>query len=68
MSKPLWVYVYWSESQAFKEKELLPFAEFERKAKLAAYSVGENNGYDKTKITVLFNDGSEYAYKPVTGS
>lgn len=60
MSKPLWVYVYWSESSEFKEKELLPFKEFERKAKLAAMAVGENNGYDKTKIKVLFDDGEYF--------
>lgn len=58
--KPLWVYVYWSESSEFKDKELLPFAEFERIAKRAAMAVGEGNGYDKTKIRVLFSDGEYY--------
>jgi hypothetical protein len=60
MSKPLWVYVYWSESSDFKEKELLPFKEFERKALSAAKAVGIGNGYDKTKIKVLFDDGEYF--------
>ena len=57
--KPLFVYVLWSESGKFNEKELLTFDEFEKKAFIAAMSYGDT-GYLKTKIDVLFNDGSKY--------
>lgn len=60
MSKPLWVYVYWSESSLFKDKDLLPFSEFERKCRQVARDVGVGNGYDKTKIKVLLDDGEYY--------
>ena len=58
MSKPVWVLVHWSESIQFKDNELIPFAEFEHKARFAASLVTE--GYDKTKIKVLFDDGHAY--------
>jgi hypothetical protein len=60
MSKPVWVYVHWSENKAFKNKDLLPFMEFETKCRQVAREVGLDNGYDKTKIKVLFNDGEYY--------
>ena len=60
MAKAVWVYVHWSESNVFGEKELLPFAEFERKCAQVARDVGVGNGYDKTKIKVLFDDGEYY--------
>jgi len=60
MRTALWVYVHWSESSLFKEKELLSFVEFEKTAALAAHAVGLDCGYDKTKIQVLFSDGQDY--------
>lgn len=60
MSKPVWVYVYWSENRAFEEKSLLPFRRFEEICANAARKVGVDNGYDKTKIKVLFDDGEYY--------
>jgi hypothetical protein len=60
MSKPVWVYVHWSENNRFKDKELMPFNEFERKCRDAAREVGVGNGYDKTKIKVLFDDGDYF--------
>jgi hypothetical protein len=60
MSKPVWVYVHWSENSRFKDKDLLSFVEFERKCRDAAREVGVGNGYDKTKIKVLFDDGEYY--------
>ena len=60
MIKPLFVYVYWSENSRFTDKELLSFIEFERKCKDAAREVGTGNGYDKTKIKVLFDNGEYY--------
>lgn len=60
MSKPIWVYVYWSENSSFEEKQLLPFAEFERKCASIARDVGVGNGYDKTKVKVLFDDGEYF--------
>ncbi len=60
MSKPIWVYVYWSENSRFDEKELLSFVEFERKCRYVAREVGVGNGYDKTKVKVLFDDGEYF--------
>jgi len=60
MSKPVWVYVYWSESSKFNDKDLLTFAEFERRCAQVAKQVGVDNGYDKTKVKVLFDDGEHY--------
>lgn len=60
MSRPVWVYVYWSENRAFKDNMLIPFAEFERKCRSVAREVGIDNGYDKTKVKVLFDDGEYY--------
>jgi len=67
MSMPVWVKVIWSESGKFKDNELIPFAEFERKARAAAMHKGRNMqpmeqycGYYKTKVLVLFDDGHEY--------
>jgi hypothetical protein len=57
--KPLFVYVYWSESNDFEEKSLLPFHEFELKAKMVAF-LYQDHGYCKTKINVLFSNGAEY--------
>ncbi len=58
MCKPVWVQVLWSESSLFKDGELIHFTEFERKAREASVRVTE--GYDKTKIIVLFDDGNQY--------
>jgi hypothetical protein len=58
MSRPVWVHVLWSESSEFKDNDVLSFDEFERKARFAASLVSE--GYDKTKINVLFDDGMKY--------
>ncbi len=60
MSKPVWVQVLWSESNKFKDNELIPFAEFESRAFKVAMKVGYGNGYDKTKVNVLFDDGVQY--------
>ncbi|KTC87638.1 LPD25 domain-containing protein [Legionella drozanskii] len=67
MSKPVWVQVRWSESSKFKDNELIPFADFERKAQAVAIHKGRKMqpmeqycGYYKTKVNVLFDDGNEY--------
>lgn len=58
MRKPLFVLVYWSESSKFKENELFSFVEFESKAWEASVEVME--GYDKTLVKILFDDGSTH--------
>lgn len=58
--KPCWVYVHWSENRRFQDKDLLSFIEFERKCRDAAREMGVDNGYDKTKIKVLFDNGEYY--------
>jgi hypothetical protein len=58
--KPLFVYVLWSESGEFEENSLLKFEDFERKAVNVGLSHDPEGGYYKTKINVLFDDGSEY--------
>jgi len=67
MCKPVWVQVRWSECGRFKEGELIPFMEFERKAYEAAMRKARNMqpmeqycGYYKTKVNVLFDDGNTY--------
>jgi len=57
--KPKFVYVTWSESPAFEENSIYSFEQFER----IAETVGANHttgGYLKTKITVIFKDGTCY--------
>lgn len=58
--KPIFVYVFWSESNNFIEKGLYNFKEFELKARIAAIENGDY-GYCKTKIQVLFSNGDDYA-------
>ncbi len=58
--KPLFVYVLWSENQAFQNNSLHKFKTFETISKRVAHEVGTDNGYDKTKIKVLFDNG-EYS-------
>lgn len=58
--KPLFVYVIWSENQAFQNNSLHEFKTFESMSKRVAHEVGTDNGYDKTKIKVLFDNG-EYS-------
>ncbi len=60
MAKPVWVYIHWSENKAFTEKSVLTFKDFELKCNRVAKEVGYDNGYDKTKIKVLFDDGEYY--------
>ncbi|HYD90470.1 MAG TPA: LPD25 domain-containing protein [Flavobacterium sp.] len=60
MSKPVWVQVLWSESDQFKENELMPFIDFEIKAHKTAIKKGYDEGYWKTKVRVLFDDGQSY--------
>lgn len=57
--KPFSVLVHWSESREFENDQLLDFAEFESKALKVALS-NINCGYDKTKVTVTFENGDEY--------
>ncbi|MNQ04857.1 DNA ligase [compost metagenome] len=57
--RPVSVLVHWSESGAWGEGEIVPFAEFEVKAASVALAhVG--GGYQKTKVTVSFDDGETY--------
>lgn len=60
MSRPVWVQVIWSESGAFEENELMPFIDFEILALDAVIGKGKDEGYWKTKIKVLFDDGNSY--------
>lgn len=57
--KPTTVRVHWSESYFFPEEEQdYPFEEFEELALKAAMNV--TRGYEKTKVTVLFDSGEVY--------
>lgn len=58
--KAVWVKVYWSESNEFKDDELVPFKEFEKRCRKIARQTGCNSGYTKTKTLVLFDEGSQY--------
>lgn len=58
--KPITVLVHWSESPEFRDGESLPFRDFERRAAKAAADKGRGGGYDKTKITVTFDNGDTY--------
>ena len=62
MRKPTHVLVHWSESLRFpRENVIMTFVEFEETAARVAWDNRHDGCYDKTKITVLFNDGSTYA-------
>lgn len=56
--KPVAVIVHWSESPTFPvEEKLYTFETFETLAKRTSRNVKQ--GYDKTKITVLFDDNTQ---------
>ncbi|MFA0210017.1 LPD25 domain-containing protein [Vibrio artabrorum] len=57
--KPLTVFVHWSESRAFDSDTEYDFADFETKA-LAVAKTNLLGGYDKTKVTVKFDNGHEH--------
>jgi hypothetical protein len=61
--KPLFVYVLWSENQAFQSNSLHEFKTFETMSKRVAHEVGTENGYDKTKIKVLFDNGEQHVVR-----
>lgn len=58
--KPLTVLVHWSESREFTEETLYDFNEFEKKA-LEVAKRNPLGGYDKTKVTVTFDN--EYQHE-----
>ncbi|EKO3838456.1 hypothetical protein VH1709_contig00043-0117 [Vibrio harveyi] len=53
--KPISVKVHWSESREFSENTHYDFMDFERKA-LEVAKTNPRGGYDKTKVTVLFDN------------
>ena len=58
-SAPLSVLINWSESRELQTGEVYPFLDFEAKA----LSIAKQNplgGYDKTNITVTFDNGDEH--------
>lgn len=57
---PVWVQVIWSESNKFKDMQLLPFNKFEKIAMNVARKNTIDQAYDKTKVNVLFSSGDEY--------
>ncbi|ELV8682030.1 hypothetical protein QNE28_001982 [Vibrio fluvialis] len=57
--KPLSVLVHWSESREFTEETLYDFSEFEKKA-LAVAKRNPLGGYDKTKVTVTFDNEHQH--------
>lgn len=57
--RPVSVLVHWSESGAWGEEQIQPFAEFEAQAAAVAIPYA-GRGYQKTKITVNFDDGETY--------
>ncbi len=58
--KPITVLVQWSESREFTEETLYDFNEFEKKA-LEVAKRNPLGGYDKTKVTVTFDN--EYQHE-----
>ena len=57
--RPVSVLVHWSESGAWGKEELCTFADFEARAQVVALGyVG--GGYQKTSVTVNFDDGDSY--------
>lgn len=57
--RPVSVLVHWSESGEWEEESTVPYAEFEQQAFAVALGyVG--GGYQKTKVTVNFDDGETY--------
>lgn len=57
--RPVSVLVHWSESGQWEEGQTLPYADFEAQALAVALGyVG--GGYQKTSVTVTFDDGDTY--------
>ncbi|MEQ9436037.1 LPD25 domain-containing protein [Hyphomonas sp.] len=59
MTKPIFVYVCWSESERFPEKTLWRFERFEELAAQVAQA-HRTGGYLKTNVTVIFSGGEDY--------
>ncbi|MCY9829320.1 LPD25 domain-containing protein [Vibrio chagasii] len=57
--KPLTVFVHWSESRAFDSDTEYDFADFEAKA-LEVAKTNPLGGYDKTKVTVTFDNDHQH--------
>lgn len=57
--RPVSVLVHWSESGQWEEGQTLPYADFEAQAAAVAIPYA-GRGYQKTKITVNFDDGETY--------
>jgi hypothetical protein len=57
---PVSVLVHWSESERFEDNKQYSFEEFERLALLSAV-VNPLGGYDKTKVTVEFNNKQSHS-------
>lgn len=58
-TSPISVLVNWSESDQFKDAERYDFNEFEKKAFQIALA-NSLGGYDKTNVTVTFDNGNEH--------
>ncbi len=57
--RPVSVLVHWSESGAWEQGQTVPYTEFEAKAAAVAIPYA-GGGYQKTSITVTFDDGETY--------
>ncbi|HIF9544694.1 TPA: LPD25 domain-containing protein [Photobacterium damselae] len=57
--KPKTVFVHWSESREFSDLTLYDFNEFEQKA-LKVAKLNPLGGYDKTKVTVTFDNEHQH--------
>jgi len=60
--KPLYVYVFWSESGDIEDKSLYTFINFEDKARRVAAAIPANSGYAKTKIKLITSDGLDHGH------
>ena len=63
MIKPLFVFVNFSENEAFEDNGLWDFSVFESKCWSITEKMQPNNGYDKTDVEVLFSNGGRFGVR-----
>jgi len=58
------VVVEWSESYNFEDNTTYTLEEYSARAhKTKAEQVGDDYGYDKTKVTAIYSNGMEYSFR-----
>ncbi|WP_341509445.1 DUF3560 domain-containing protein [Photobacterium damselae subsp. damselae] len=55
--------VIWSESYEFTDNETLTLDEYNEKSRVEAINTGRGKGYTKTKVNIVFSDGTSEIFR-----